>query len=533
MKHRIINVGLLRRQSLRERPALAANSAPLLDRLPLVPTPTPSSQGSLGNPLLVVPNIQQPDEWSCGACAALGVAAYFNVERHTPSSLARAANELGTTKAEGTDPPAIVAYLRRRGLRTEARSGMSVSDLASCCARGWPVICSVQDYGPERPKLSSLAHGHWLTVVGVALGRVFCQDPYLDRACGRTGTIAEPGKVMVLEADWMRAWRDRDAEGDQWVRFGIAVGPPLVLATHSNPEGCNQYTGPGCAAVRDAVATAKGGAVHRDKLAERLGMPPHLVQDVLDRMVAEGKLKRVSANVYVTTQPAKEAPAARPKPPPPSSQGSASLATKISPELLRQVHLTGAKQFLAKGLDEATSLTDAHKAEYREHAHAVMDRMSTTALEQMNKGARSYEFHPSLEALTASMKAREAKLSSMSPDARIGGAYDGRSRTLILDGGGLHMQGVTDPVQAQGLYAHEMAHAVDGPFKSISSTPEWRTAFRDELKGGQLSKYGATVEHEGLAEFGRALWGGAHSKDEVEKQFPRCAAVFKRYGLWE
>lgn len=58
-------------------------------------------------------------------------------------------------------------------------------------------------------------------------GYVFVQDPSIDNVLEGEDADQTSGRMMIDERTWMEAWHDRDADGNKFERFGIAVGPPI------------------------------------------------------------------------------------------------------------------------------------------------------------------------------------------------------------------------------------------------------------------------------------------------------------------
>lgn len=175
--------------------------------------------------LIEVPDIRQPDKYSCGACAAFCVGSYYGVG---PESLKEWKKELGTTIEESTRPGAIADYLDSLGLEVIAHGGMTVEDLERFWQAGWPVIVCCQDYGSRVPKKARFAYGHYLTFIGGPIGGyLFFQDSSEDNITQGSESIQAPGKIMVKVEDFLEAWHDRDIEGEEYLQFGIAVGPPI------------------------------------------------------------------------------------------------------------------------------------------------------------------------------------------------------------------------------------------------------------------------------------------------------------------
>lgn len=148
--------------------------------------------------LIAVPDVRQPDNYSCGAAASMGVGQYFGVG---PDDLDEWKALLGTIEDKSTRPMEIVRVLSALGLTVEVSHNMTVDDLAEATDEGSPVICPI-------------APGHYVTVVGVAFGFVFVQD---SAATGSTG-------VRVIDATtWVAGWVDTDIDGNVYTCFGISV----------------------------------------------------------------------------------------------------------------------------------------------------------------------------------------------------------------------------------------------------------------------------------------------------------------------
>jgi len=185
--------------------------------------------------LVEVPDIRQEDHYSCGAACSMSVGQYYGVG---PGTLEGWKRLLGTNVHESTHPQAIEQVFSSLGLDVEARDGLSVSDLADYTQAGIPVVCCVQDYGPAVPAEARFAYGHYLVVIGVGAGYVFCQDPSEDnviaggdgKKLATVGSVQKPGRIMVDVDTWQRIWHDEDAEGAKYVQFGIAIARPGLLA---------------------------------------------------------------------------------------------------------------------------------------------------------------------------------------------------------------------------------------------------------------------------------------------------------------
>jgi SPP1 gp7 family putative phage head morphogenesis protein len=189
--------------------------------------------------LIEVQDVRQPNDWYCGATA---VNTNARLRGLNPGSVRSTAGELGTTVERSTHPSAIVGYFARRGVHVEASSGLSIDDLRDYHRKGMPVICCVQDYMGRRDPKAEFDYGHYLTVIGVGFGYVFCQDSSLEnwelvgkddpkapggdvpKSKAQENNIDAPGRIMVREDEWMRVWHDKDKDGVRYIRWGCAIG---------------------------------------------------------------------------------------------------------------------------------------------------------------------------------------------------------------------------------------------------------------------------------------------------------------------
>jgi ABC-type bacteriocin/lantibiotic exporter with double-glycine peptidase domain len=141
--------------------------------------------------ILDIPDVRQRSEVDCGPACVAAVVRYFGQR----ISLADATAALLTTEHHGTDPSAIQAYLKRRGLRVLA-GDMNDTDLRLAVKFGRPVI--------------AVTAGHYVVVCGWDRYRVAVQDP----ACGFS---------WVPYTDFAACWADYSRWGSKFDQFGIAV----------------------------------------------------------------------------------------------------------------------------------------------------------------------------------------------------------------------------------------------------------------------------------------------------------------------
>jgi hypothetical protein len=88
-------------------------------------------------------------------------------------------------------------------------------------------------------------------------------------------------------------------------------------------------------------------------------------------------------------------------------------------------------------------------------------------LRRLSANVNSNEFYPDAEGVRAAAEAMGRR-----PRPRVHAFYDENSRTLHLDGGGPGRDTL------RYVYAHEFAHALDGPEQEQSRSRNWRKAWR-------------------------------------------------------
>jgi hypothetical protein len=182
--------------------------------------------------------------------------------------------------------------------------------------------------------------------------------------------------------------------------------------------------------------------------------------------------------------------------------GSADGMRNLSPEDRRQ-HSYALYRTVAKMPEGATRRLGAHLGKV--HAAATFDEV-TREFDRRTFGL------------------------NLKPGEAVAGFYSRLDKALWIDGTSEHGESIADDTQ-RGLWAHEMGHALDGPNREYSESPEWQSVFQEEIAGKQLSNYAATSATEGFAEFCRAVYGTDVPHDRIEKLFPGSVAYFRKRGL--
>ena len=170
--------------------------------------------------ILNFPDVKQPDDYSCGAACSMAVGLYFNIG---PKVLDEWKRILGTDVEKSTFPSAIVDYFRLLGLNVVDKQYMTVQELAYYVDNDTPVIVCVQDYGDNIAPGAEFDYGHYLVVIGVYENYIICQDPSEDNVIKGSGSVQEPGKIIIGLADFLEIWHDLDGNGKKYFHYGIAI----------------------------------------------------------------------------------------------------------------------------------------------------------------------------------------------------------------------------------------------------------------------------------------------------------------------
>ncbi len=184
--------------------------------------PIPFARIRFGAIKVPLPNVQQLDDFTCGAAAFQAVCCYFGVGPDDPDEFVKI---LHTSQKAGTKPEEIISWATNFGLCAEAVVDMSIDDLKRHLDAGQPVICSMQAYGPtskRRTEYTVRKKGHYLDLDGhyiVAIGyddkNFYFEDPSL---AGRRGFIP------IEEFD--KRWHEDDSGHKVHLGLVISVDEP-------------------------------------------------------------------------------------------------------------------------------------------------------------------------------------------------------------------------------------------------------------------------------------------------------------------
>ncbi len=230
-----------------------------------------------------------------------------------------------------------------------------------------------------------------------------------------------------------------------------------------------------------------------------------------------------------------------------AQQAVARAKTATRPLLIPAAAITvvhPAADKLKASLEGAKNLTPEQQAKHAAAIDTVIRRMPRAALDRLAKNVSGVDWHATTKDLTASLSRTSKKVREVTArGAVVNGCYQSGDKKLILNGDVKRKAGNDvlrqDRENAHETYAHEMAHAIDGPGFEHSHSPEWVAAWKEEIgdtapaagQSPKLSKYATSVSHEGWAEFGRLVYGTGTDHAKIAKAFPKCAAYWKKIGV--
>lgn len=345
--------------------------------------------------------------------------------------------------------------------------------------------------------------------------------------------------------DWQDVMRQQAREQEAIKKLGIQYGEPAAKTISETSDG-DPPPPPANAGTRGRIRAKKDAdGVERDDLGRF------------------GKGNGSGANTpHDKPAEKKEAPKEEPKgdgakkgEPKPGSDSPAKPGDKGEGDKAGandwQKHAV-VKKFQAGLLDaKSKGLSEEQKKSYSRAAGSVLAAMPPAALDRLEKGMAAAVFHSDTKSVGAlftdnmvarakdeAAKAAAEELAAKVAAGRttIGGFYSRKTTEVHADGGMPSTTNTTSAIlpknTAAHVYAHEWTHAIDGPNNELSRSAAWEAAHAAEIKGEQLTKYAATKQAEGFAEFGRLLYAGDLPHAEVEKKFPKASAFFKSHGLW-
>lgn len=183
-------------------------------------------------------------------------------------------------------------------------------------------------------------------------------------------------------------------------------------------------------------------------------------------------------------------------------------------------------------IDGTVDMTDIDRENHKGAIRKVLQSMPAKAKELMAANVNAVSFYATSDDLKDDLVAEGFSQFADENRKPLGVYRTGKeSRKLYLDGSDAANQGFE-----RGVHAHEYSHAVDGPNNTYSRTQEWKDIAQEEFSLGDrpyypLSKYATENEAEGFAEFGRMVHGSDKPREEIEAEFPKATAFWKKHGI--
>jgi predicted double-glycine peptidase len=156
---------------------------------------------------VALPDVQQPDEFSCGAASLMSILAYYGAGPEDYDVLKKM---LGTTQKNGTDYHHMIRFAGEQGLQADAKAEMTLAQLERCLDECKPVICSIQAYAEKVPEEKRAEvykkddNGHYLVAIGYDEQNVYFMDPSLT---GRRG--------FLPKTEFEARWHDNEGTTEQ------------------------------------------------------------------------------------------------------------------------------------------------------------------------------------------------------------------------------------------------------------------------------------------------------------------------------
>lgn len=218
--------------------------------------------------------VRQRNAWTCGSAAALSIGRKWRVGPTTQQGWERL---LGTDREDGTDNYKIVQAFKNLGCRVESLSNMNLRDLQQFTGGDWPVICAVQDWGG----------GHWLVVVDANDDYITVLDPSKDPV---KGSLEQDGFKIITAERFLAAWHDKDTDGNELIRFGIAVGPKITdnaFCPTGPGGGKDNSCGPsGLHVLSDKLPKSDGEAYKVSKVTGEVRTIPYTVNPTKEELAS-------------------------------------------------------------------------------------------------------------------------------------------------------------------------------------------------------------------------------------------------------
>lgn len=160
-----------------------------------------------------LPLVRQPDDFSCGASAALSITSHYGVG---PLELEDVMKACKTNEEHGTYYGDLPPFFRSVGLRPEVVQGLGIKRLKQLLFRRIPVMLSIQAWADDPAVYddpSSNNDGHWVNACGYdRKGNIYVMDPSIWGSYGH-----------ISEADLLRRWHENEGSVNFELSHQLAI----------------------------------------------------------------------------------------------------------------------------------------------------------------------------------------------------------------------------------------------------------------------------------------------------------------------
>jgi predicted double-glycine peptidase len=179
---------------------------------------------SVGAIKIPLRDVQQEDDYSCGAACMMAVCSYYNVGAKNLEGFKR---KMHTDSEDGTYYRNMRKYAKSLGLHAEIEKPMSLARLKECLDAGKPVICSLQAYSDDKPPdYTKDGNGHYVVAIGYEPDQSIWY--FMDPSANYEGARANPRYGCLTRADLEQRWHEDEGikgEHERYSRLGIIICP--------------------------------------------------------------------------------------------------------------------------------------------------------------------------------------------------------------------------------------------------------------------------------------------------------------------
>jgi hypothetical protein len=158
---------------------------------------------------------------------------------------------------------------------------------------------------------------------------------------------------------------------------------------------------------------------------------------------------------------------------------------------------------------------------------SVLDRMKPPAALRFIQNVESITFYRTVHQLNRELSTRLQTIREGNAKGQFApGLYEIRGGR-----GFLHLNGVRGTtVTLREMFAHEFIHAVNGPKRELSESPEWQEAWKHDIVPKQsLTEQARRLPHEAMSELGGYWLSGQIDDSTMQSDFPMCLEYLQRF----